>query len=115
LKREKIAMKRNLSLTVLLFGLLAVSGCTKCYYCHNSCTVCQNANFYILIQSDVLSRQYYNLYIDSLKTTLGYTCRDTAFTKEMQVCAPNGDKMNEINYKVSVDEAAGWTCVPVAN
>ena len=109
-------MKRNMALIVLFSALLVSGGCKKCYYCHNSCTVCQDAHFYILIQSDLLSTKYYNLYVDSLKSPgLGWTCRDTSFTKEMQVCAPNGNHINEINYKISVDEAAGWTCAPVQN
>jgi hypothetical protein len=109
-------MKKNLALIVLLMGLLGSTGCKKCYYCHNSCKVCQDAHFYILIESDLLSTQYYNLYIDSLEGPgLGWTCRDTAFNKEMQVCAPSGNQINDINYKVSQDEAAGWTCQPVQN
>jgi hypothetical protein len=109
-------MKKNLPLLVLFFVLLACSGCKKCYYCHNSCKVCQDAHYYILVQSDVLSTNYYNMYIDSLTSPgLGWTCRDTTFTKDMQVCAPSGNQINEINYKISQDEAAGWTCSPINN
>jgi hypothetical protein len=109
-------MKKNLPFVVLIFVLLMASGCKKCYYCHNSCKVCQDAHYYILVQSDVLSTKYYNMYIDSLTSPgLGWTCRDTTFTKDMQVCAPNGNQNNEINYKITQDEAAGWTCAPINN
>jgi len=65
------------------------------------------------VQSDVLSTQYYNLYIDSLTSPgLGWTCRDTTFTKEMQVCGQSG---RQINNTIFLDDEAGWTCVPVAN
>jgi hypothetical protein len=109
-------MKKNLQLIVLLFVLLTAAGCKKCYYCHNSCKVCQDAHFYILVQSDVLSTAYYDTYIDSLTGPgLGWTCRDTTFTKEMQVCAPSGNQINQIGYKISQDEAAGYTCSPINN
>jgi hypothetical protein len=106
-------MKKKLPFLVLLFIVLTTAGCRKCYYCHNSCKVCQDTHFYILIQSDQLSTQYYNLYIDSLTSPgLGWTCRDTVFTRDMQVCAGTDHKLNS---EVSLDEQAGWTCTPISN
>ena len=100
-------MKKNIQLIVLFFVLMAASGCKKCYYCHNSCKVCQDAHYYILVQSDLLSTQYYNMYIDSLTSPgLGWTCRDTSFTKEKQECGTG----NLITNTISRDVTAGWTC-----
>ena len=101
-------MKRKLSLIFLLAVLLTTMGCKKCYYCHNSCKVCQDAHFYILVQSDVLSTNYYNLYIDSL-TALGWTCRDTASNRDMQVCAQH----NKIDRTLLLKVESGYTCTPV--
>lgn len=99
-------MKRKLSLIFLLAVLLTTMGCKKCYDCHNSCKVCQDAHFYILVQSDILSTRYYNLYIDSL-TGLGWNCRDTSSNKEMKVCAQKG---SHINNAVNLKEESGYTC-----
>ena len=102
-------MKQKIPFIVLAFVLLMASGCKKCYYCHNSCKVCQDSHYYILVQSDVLSTQYYNMYIDSLTGPgLGWTCRDTAFTKEKQDCAESGNKINTL---ITRDELSGYTCV----
>jgi predicted DNA-binding helix-hairpin-helix protein len=101
-------MKRKLSLIFLLAVLLTTAGCKKCYYCHNSCKVCQDAHFTILVQSDVLSTNYYNMYIDSLES-LSWTCRDTTFNKDMQVCAQN----NKIGNTILLKEESGYTCTPV--
>ena len=49
------------------------------------------------------------MYIDSLKTSLGWTCRDTAPNKRMEVC---GEKGNQINASILIDGEAGWTCTP---
>ena len=103
-------MKKNLSLIVLLFVLLTSAGCRKCYNCHNSCSVCQDAHYTILVQSDQLSALYYTMYIDSLTSPgLGWTCHDTAPNKQMEVC---GEKGNQIKGSIFIDQEAGWTCVP---
>ena len=101
-------MKKNLLFIVSLFVLMASSGCKKCYYCHNSCKVCQDPHYRILVQSDVLSTQYYNMYIDSL-TGLGWSCHDTVPNRDMQVCNEN----NKIDGEIFIKEQAGWTCNPV--
>ena len=92
----------------LLAVLLTAAGCKKCYYCHNSCKVCEDQHFYVLVQSDVLSTDYYNLYIDSLQS-LGYTCRDTAFNKDMRVCA----QKNKADNTILLKETSGYTCSPI--
>jgi hypothetical protein len=104
-------MKRKLSTIFLLAILLTVAGCKKCYYCHNNCKVCQDTHFYILVQSDILSAQYYKVYTDSL-TGLGWSCRDTTPNKDMQVCGQSG---NQVNGTIAQDEQAGYTCSAIAN
>jgi hypothetical protein len=112
LKIEKIAMKKNLPLLVLVFILLLVSaGCKKCYYCQNSCSQCSNAHFNILVQSDNYGAAYYNLYLDSLQS-LGWTCHDTTSNKGMQVCA---ESTHTLNSDVSLSQQQGYTCTPVPN
>ncbi|MCW3126949.1 MAG: hypothetical protein JWO03_2607 [Bacteroidetes bacterium] len=100
-------MKRKLSLIFLLAVLLTTAGCKKCYTCHNSCKVCQDAHYYILVQSDLLSTDYYNMYIDSLQS-LSWTCRDTASNRSEQVCAQH----NKINNLILLTEESGMICAP---
>jgi hypothetical protein len=102
-------MKRKLFAIFLLFALLTLGGCSKCYDCVNSCKVCQDAHYYILVQSDALSYNYYNLYIDSL-TSLGWSCRDTASNRNIRICAQRG---NQINTKLFLTEESGFACKPV--
>ncbi len=101
-------MKSKLSLIFLSAVLILAAGCKKCYYCHNSCKVCEDQHFYIQVQSEVLGTTYYNLYIDSLEG-LGWTCRDTTFNRDMQVCA----EKNKVNNTILLKEEAGYTCTPV--
>ena len=95
---------------ILIAMGLTLTGCEKCIYCHNSCKVCRDSHYYVLVQSDILSAQYYQLYIDSLTAPgLGWVCRDTAFNRDKQVCAQD----NKANNVLFTQTQAGWTCVDV--
>jgi hypothetical protein len=105
-------MSRNLSIMLLLCIAIGATSCKKCYYCHNSCKVCQDAHNYTLVQSDVLSAQYYQMYIDSLSAPgLGWTCRDTAFNHDKQICPQD----NKVDKTIQQQTDAGWTCAEVPN
>jgi hypothetical protein len=101
-------MREKLSLIFLGVLLMAATGCKKCYYCQNSCKVCQDPHYYILVQSDILSAKYYKLYTDSL-VGLGWTCRDTTSNRDKQVCGED----NHISGDILMQTEAGWTCTEV--
>ena len=109
LKIENNRMKRKAGLVVLLFIMLAGAGCRKCYYCQNSCSICQDAHFRILVQSDIYGTAYYNMYLDSL-ASLGWTCHDTTYNKDMQVCA---ESSHTLNGDVNLAQQQGYTCTAV--
>lgn len=93
-----------------IFSLILAMGfnsCKKCAYCENSCSVCRDAHYQITVCSDRLSKEYYQLYLDSLKSPgLGWTCNDTVADRGDQVCASKHDYNNEIALK----EMSGFTC-----
>lgn len=101
-------MKSKLSVIFLSAILVLAAGCKKCYYCQNSCKVCEDQHYYILVESQNLGTTYYKTYTDSLQG-VGWSCRDTAFDKDMQVCADKNKADNTIRLK----EESGYTCSPV--
>jgi hypothetical protein len=109
LKIENNQMKRKPILVVLVFILLSAAGCKKCYYCQNSCSICQNANFRILVESQNYGAAYYQLYLDTLIGN-GYTCKDTTFDRDFQTCA---ESTHTLNNNVTLAGEQGYTCTAV--
>lgn len=96
---------------VLIVALLVISfcACNKCYQCHNLCEVCRkqrpDTTLTIEVYSDVLTQQYYYLYLDSL-ATVGWTCTDTTSTVNKTICDGQLAKQTDLFNA----EAEGFVC-----
>jgi hypothetical protein len=104
-------MKNAFAAIIVAWLAIAALGCNKCYQCHNQCEICrrQKADTTLTIEvcSDVLSKQYYELYTDSL-ISVGWTCTDTASTVNKSVCDGQLAKQTDLFNA----EAAGFVCTP---
>jgi hypothetical protein len=105
---------KNLLLTAFTALVLwCFSSCEKCYRCHNVCKVCyeqhQDTTLTISVCSDVFGEEYYNEYLDSLTSpSLGWTCSDTASSKNERFCGTASIN----NSKLLNKKAQGLICTP---
>jgi hypothetical protein len=77
---------RKLSLGLLLFFLLCVAGCKKCYTCQNVCIHCTKQNAYI----DMCNTDYpVQMIFDNARESFtdgGYTCMQVAPSQYFKYC-----------------------------
>jgi hypothetical protein len=105
---------KNVLITAFIFtGLIFFNSCEKCYKCHNVCQRCQqqypDTTLSITVCSDVFGEQYYNEYLDSLKSqSLQWTCTDAGSTRIDDFC---GSKTNN-SIKLINRKEEGWICGP---
>ena len=97
-------MIKNIALISFLASLLTLHSCSKCYKCHNLCRACYETHstatgdttLTIIVRSDVLGKDYFIEYTDSLTSpSLGWVCHDTTSNYQERFC--EGQSQSAIN------------------
>lgn len=103
-------MKNVFAIAVVAVTGLFIASCQKCHTCYNQREVCRKARYdttlTILVSSQVLTKQYYLEYIDSLTSpSLGWVCYDTTSDYSEQYCESGFSNTGLYN-----EQAKGLVC-----
>jgi hypothetical protein len=94
-------------MVMALAFLLLGNGCKKCYTCKNVCKICTDNRYTIRVCSDVFTKKYFDMYIDSLTApNLGWVCIDTNATVTKDFCSTG--KSNRLFDETNL----GFECSP---